>query len=616
MAVSTLSMSNPGQAGFEKRNRAVLALMALAMTGVFLLDVLTPLGYAKWVLYVVVIALAYFQSWPWAPPIAAAVAGTLLIAGFWLSPPGIDRGMDLVNRGVGLITVCGVAFLLWKVLRDRLHIALLRWRDESLARLAEVLRGDHAAEILAGRALDTLAEATGAPVGAVYLAEADGSLMLAGRRAASLHAPPPRIAPGLTLLGQAVSQAQVENRIDLPADYIRIESSLGHAGARGVLLVPIVHEGEVYGAIELARPAAFDEVHRDLAERAVEPIAIMLGMARARGRNMELLAQAQSLNEELRTQQEELRTLNDELEERNRRLQASEEELRVQSEELKTLNEALEEKSRLLERQKVEVEDKNRTLKLIAEDLDEKARALERSSRYKSEFLANMSRELRTPLNSMLLLSGSLLANDEGNLSDDQLESARIIHKGGQDLLALINDILDLSKIEAGKLVFHREPVAVRALLEGMVSQLAPLARSKGLSLQLEAAEDAPAEIISDAQRIDQILKNLLSNALKFTQEGVVTLRVAGLDAPMALRQGILESGITNAVTDTGIGIAPERRHDIWEAFQQADGSTSRNFGGTGLGLTISRQLAWHLGVTCCWRAPLGGARPSHWSCL
>lgn len=471
------------------------------------------------------------------------------------------------------------------------------WLEEGLARLSETLRGDWSQTELAERALAALTEVLAAPIGAFYLANDDSELMLTASRGFSHRLPlSDRITAGRGLLGIAVAQTDIMTLRDVPADYLPIGSGLGETGARGLLLMPICYLGTCYGAVELAKLGAFSANEVDLARRAVESIAVTMGMAKARHVNAELLTKSQTLNDELQTQQEELRVMNEELEERNKRLQTTEEELRQQSEELQALNEELEEKSLLLEQQKAEVDQKNRVLELTGQELEDKAAELEISSRYKSEFLANMSHELRTPLNSLLLLSRMLLDNEDNNLTEDQLESMRIIHKGGQDLLALINDILDLSKIEAGKLVFHQESVVLSELLNGISDQLKPMATKKGLNFEVTFANEAPEAIESDGQRIEQVLKNLLSNALKFTHTGGISLHVAPIVQSVRLPHGKLDQGVMISVCDTGIGIPLDRQRDIWEAFQQADGSTSRKFGGTGLGLTISRQLAWHLG--------------------
>ncbi|HWH72586.1 MAG TPA: ATP-binding protein, partial [Candidatus Sulfotelmatobacter sp.] len=300
--------------------------------------------------------------------------------------------------------------------------------------------------------------------------------------------------------------------------------------------------------------------------------------ARDHQRLQELLEQTQAQSEELQAQHSELENINTELEAQAEKLQASEEELKVQQEELQQANQELEERSRLLEEKNELILERNHEIQL-------KAKELEQSTRYKSEFLANMSHELRTPLNSILLLSRLLTENHEGNLSTDQIEYARVIQGSGNGLLTLIDEILDLSKIESGKMELEYQSVAPEDIIHALDSMFAPLAKEKGIRFEINAAEDLPPAIETDRLRLEQILRNLLSNALKFTTEGSVTLDIENRGTTISF-----------AVKDTGIGIPADKQQTIFEAFQQADGSTRRKFGGTGLGLSISRELAKLLG--------------------
>ncbi|MNI11819.1 Signal transduction histidine-protein kinase BarA [compost metagenome] len=278
-------------------------------------------------------------------------------------------------------------------------------------------------------------------------------------------------------------------------------------------------------------------------------------------------------------------------------LKQSEEKMKIQSEELQAINEELEEKTNYLEMQKSDIEKQNAVIQLAKQDLEIKAEELELASKYKSEFLANMSHELRTPLNSLLILSKSLSNNDDGNLTEDQIESAKVIYSGGLDLLTIINDILDLSKVEAGKLNIHLEEVKLDSLLRNLQVQMSPVAKEKGLKFVLQLEEGIPEAVITDMQRTEQILKNLLSNAFKFTKAGAITVRIHKPEPDKRFISGLLASNtIAISVNDTGIGIPAEKQKAIFEAFQQADGSTSRKYGGTGLGLTISRELAKLIG--------------------
>jgi len=325
----------------------------------------------------------------------------------------------------------------------------------------------------------------------------------------------------------------------------------------------------------------------------METLGVVLNTIMANMRTEELLQQSQSLTQELQTQskelqqrQEELKRSNAELEQQTQSLKASEELLQSQQDKLQGANEELQEKAALLEERNLDIETKNREIELARRGLEEKAAQLAISSKYKSEFLANMSHELRTPLNSLLILSKLLLENEQGNLSEKQLEFARTIYTAGADLLQLISDILDLSKIEAGKMEILPDLVSLADVQTYVTSTFDPIAADKGLHFKIEADAELPATIVTDEQRLQQVLRNLLSNAFKFTEEGGVTFSVQ--------RRGA--GRIAFAVADTGVGIAPDKLQVIFEAFQQADGTTSRKYGGTGLGLSISRELARALG--------------------
>ena len=308
-----------------------------------------------------------------------------------------------------------------------------------------------------------------------------------------------------------------------------------------------------------------------------------------------LLEQTTRQSEAMTQQQEELKSVNEELESRAQVLEESEEEMRAQSEELQKSNAELEEKTEQLQQQKYEIEQKNVAIEAASVEVNRKAKELALASKYKSEFLANMSHELRTPLNSLLLLSQMLASNDEGNLSEDQIESAQVIYNGGKDLLDLINDILDLSKVEAGKMTVNLEDIELKEIANTLQRQFAPLAKDKGLEYLVTLDDGAPAMIMSDSQRMLQIIKNFLSNAFKFTAEGAVSINIK--PATFSDRGGSgVKSMIAIGVTDQGIGIPQEKQDAIFEAFQQADGSTSREYGGTGLGLAISKEMSSLLG--------------------
>ncbi len=474
-----------------------------------------------------------------------------------------------------------------------------RWLKTGQAELSDVMRGELDPSMLSKNVVSYLAKYLDAQVGVMYLSDGDGTLRLTGSYAFTQRK---RLAntikAGEGLVGQAALEKESISISEVPEDYVTVNSGLGEAAPRNLLATPVMLEGRVKGVLELGTFTRFNDTQIELLKLVSENIAISINSAQDREKMSKLLAQSQQQAEELQAQQEELRAANEELEEQTLALKRSEEELKAQSEELQASNEELEEKSQYLSQQKADIERKNRELEVVGREIEEKARDLELASKYKSEFLANMSHELRTPLNSLLILAKSLSNNDEGNLTDPQVESAKVIHEGGKDLLNLINDILDLSKVEAGRLNVHFEDVGLESIASHLRPQFDPVADHKGLQFRIEIGDDLPPTLKTDGQRVEQILKNLLSNALKFTHDGSVTLSIHRPDDKVRLRQRGLTAAdaIAMSVIDTGIGVPEDRQRAIFEAFQQADGSTSRQFGGTGLGLAISRELAKLLG--------------------
>jgi CheY-like chemotaxis protein/signal transduction histidine kinase len=379
----------------------------------------------------------------------------------------------------------------------------------------------------------------------------------------------------------------------VPSDYVTIGSALGEATPLNIIVLPVLFEQEVKAVIELASFSRFSETHQSFLDQLTESIGIVLNTIAANMRTEGLLKQSQLLTGELQSQQEELKKTNDRLEQQAASLRHSEELLRAQQDTLQHTNEELEEKARLLEIQKREVEQKNREVSVAKGALEEKAEQLSLTSRYKSQFLANMSHELRTPLNSLLILSKLLTENPEGNLSDKQREFAKTIHAAGSDLLSLINDILDLSKIESGTVSLEVSDVGFRDLTENMERTFRQVADERGLDFAIEVDPKLPVKMRTDTKRLQQVLRNLLSNAFKFTESGGVTLKLGSAEGS-PLRAG--SDWIAFEVADTGIGIPEEKQRIVFEAFQQADGTTSRKYGGTGLGLAISREIARLLG--------------------
>jgi HAMP domain-containing protein/signal transduction histidine kinase/CheY-like chemotaxis protein len=477
------------------------------------------------------------------------------------------------------------------------------WLKTNLARFTRLIQGQRDLLAVSKLILSELAPLAAIQHGVFYIndsPEGDPDLRLlasyAFNRRKHHNA---RIRSGETLVGQAAYEKERILLTEVPADYIQVSSALGTAPPVNVIVLPVLFEGQVKAVIELASFQRFSDIHITFFDQLTEIVGIMLNTITATMRTEELLKQSQSLATELQSRQAELTETNLQLQNQARTLQESEERLKAQQEELQQTNEELEEKARLLFEQNKEVERKNAEIEKARASLEEKAAQLALTSKYKSEFLANMSHELRTPLNSMLILSRLLSENEEGNLTPKQIEYSRTIHSSGDDLLALINEILDLSKIESGTMEIDTRRVAINEIREFVEKNFQAVAHSRGLQLTVEIRKNAPKTIYTDQQRIQQILKNLLSNAFKFTHDGGVTLRIESTTAGWTRGNRQLDSAdevVAMSVIDTGIGIPADKHRIIFEAFQQADGTITRKYGGTGLGLSISREIASLLG--------------------
>jgi CheY-like chemotaxis protein/signal transduction histidine kinase len=485
------------------------------------------------------------------------------------------------------------------------------WLNSNLARFSGMMQGQRDLQAVSRLIMSELTPLVGAGYGAFFLAqEHDDEPMLQlissygykTRKKVSN-----RYKLGESLVGQAALERESILISEPPEDYVKVASGLGEAAPKDIIVMPVLFEDQVMAVIELAAFQPFSEVQRGFLEQLGETIGIVINTIQATMRTEELLRQSQTLtielqerSEELQSQQEELKRANVELEQQAQTLKASEELLQTQQEELQQTNEELEEKAQQLEEQNRRIEIKNREIELARTALQERAEQLALSSKYKSEFLANMSHELRTPLNSLLILAKLLAENTEGNLNDKQIEFASTIHHAGADLLGLINDILDLSKVEAGKMDVEVAEVAVGDLRDYVTRTFEPLAADKRLEFAVEVVgANVPPVITTDEQRLHQVLKNLLSNAVKFTENGGVTMRIGVAPENTHFILPTLsnaESVIAFSVIDTGIGIPEDKLRLIFEAFQQADGTTSRRYGGTGLGLSISREIARLLG--------------------
>ncbi len=478
------------------------------------------------------------------------------------------------------------------------------WLKTNLAKFTRMMQGQRDLSSVTQQILSELAPLVTAQHGVFYLAEkeseketdhAGGDMRL---KLLSSYAYKERkhlsstFAVGEGIVGQCAFEKQRILLDNVPPNYIQISSGLGEAPPLNIIALPVIFEGQVNAVIELASYNRFSEIHQTFLDQLTESIGIVLNTIGAGMRTEALLKQSQSLTQELQSQQNELRETNDRLERQATTLKESEERLREQQEELQQTNQELEEKARLLEI-------KNREVELAKADVEEKAEQLTVTSRYKSEFLANMSHELRTPLNSLLILSKLLFDNPENTLTAKQIEFARNIHSAGSDLLTLINDILDLSKIESGLMTVDTGDVVFADVEREAEQTFRHVAETRGLAFAIERDDELPATIETDANRLNQVLKNLLSNAFKFTERGSVTLamRVArGGWSPDATALDDADVVLAFSVTDSGIGIPEDKQRIIFEAFQQADGTTSRKYGGTGLGLSISREIARMLG--------------------
>ncbi|WP_415949336.1 HAMP domain-containing protein [Streptomyces sp. KLOTTS4A1] len=472
------------------------------------------------------------------------------------------------------------------------------WLKGNLARISGLMQGRRDLADVASLIMSELTPVVSAQHGAFFLATpTDDDLATAGEEDAyelrmlgsygySMGSMPTSFKPGETLIGTAAKERRTILVENAPSGYLKIASGLGDAPPAQVIVLPVLFEDQVLGVIELASFQPFTQIQRDFLSQIAEMIATSVNTISVNTKTELLLKQSQELTEQLRDRSEEL-------ENRQKALQSS--------------NAELEEKAELLAQQNRDIEVKNTEIETARQILEERAEQLAVSMRYKSEFLANMSHELRTPLNSLLILAKLLADNAEGNLSPKQVEFAETIHGAGSDLLQLINDILDLSKVEAGKMDVSPTRIALVQLVDYVEATFRPLTAEKGLDFSVRVSPELPATLHTDEQRLLQVLRNLLSNGVKFTDSGAVELviRPAGADVPQEIRTQLLEMGtlrspdadvIAFSVTDTGIGIPSSKMRVIFEAFKQADGTTSRKYGGTGLGLSISRLIARLLG--------------------
>ena len=451
------------------------------------------------------------------------------------------------------------------------------WILSSAAEVGVVIRGEPSEKKLSEDFIKRISEVTKAATGVLYVINRDGNIwdLAATYSVEKKEYVPPFITSNEGVLGHIIKEKISFKQLDVSPGYLKLSSGLGNTLPATVLIKSLIQGGKVVALLEIGFLEAPDDNVLKLLDRVSDGVAISFSAARERSLMRELLDKTQLQAEELESQQEELRVTNEELTRQTSLLQVSEEELRVQQDELKQINTELEEKAFLLEEQKSTIEE-------ARDQVQRKADELEKTGRFKSEFLANMSHELRTPLNSILILSRILSENKHFRLSEEEQNYASVINNSGNDLLTLINDILDLAKVESGKVELHSEDINTELLLVEIRNTFQKLCENKGLTLSLLTGENCPEFLFLDHVRLLQILRNLLSNAIKFTSApGIVSLVISQVDDQLIF-----------SVSDTGIGIPVNKQKAIFEAFQQADGSTSRKYGGTGLGLSISRELA------------------------
>ena len=484
-------------------------------------------------------------------------------------------GTGILTGFIGVFLIGAFAYL---VRRSMLTRQRQEWIQAGQIGLSKVMLGEQRVEQLGESVLKFLAEYLDAHAGALFIK--DGQY----RRIATYGVPigngtPERFEPGDGLLGQSAKDGRSFYVHDVPEGYLTVGSALGRGNPRHLAVVPVKEDGAVNGVIELGFMHRVDETHSEFFESVAESVGVAVRSANFRAHVQNLLHETQQQAEELQAQGEELRVSNEELEEQGRALRESQSRLELQQSELEQTNAQLEKQAEFLEAQR---DDASRAKAA----LEVQARELETASRYKSDFLANMSHELRTPLNSSLILAKLLADNKDGNLSDEQIQYAETIRAAGNDLLTLINDILDLSKIEAGHMEVAAEPVSLSAVVGELDRIVRPVAEQKKLAFHARLAPGCPETVDTDRRRLEQILKNLLSNALKFTEAGEVSLDVGSASGDR----------VEFVVRDTGIGIAQNQQKVVFEAFRQADGTTNRKYGGTGLGLSIARELTRILG--------------------
>lgn len=556
-----------------KRNWSLQVSVILSLI-IFVYDNLTPVGSADYIFYFFPVVITIFQDRKMAPVWIAAFTSVLSYMGF-LNSPSSDAVYDLAvrNRLFAGSSMWICALMSMQILTGKAAQKKAHWVRLGINEVTEKIRGELKSSEIGAIVLSFLKTYTGAQVGAIFALD-DKAQELKFLSGMGFSGTVESIKVGDGLVGEASRAKDIQVLRDVPTTHLKIKTSLGESDPKAIALIPLLAEGENVGVMELAFRNDLPEEEIEFLDLLSEPVGVALKSAQYKLGLKTLLEKTQQQAEELQTQQEELRVTNEELEQQSRVLKESQARLENQQVELEQSNQQLEEQTQSLEHQAS-------LLNLANRDLEESKKNLEKASKYKSEFLANMSHELRTPLNSSLILAKLLSENKDGNLNAEQVEYANVIYQSGNDLLNLINDILDLSKVEAGKMKITPEPVRIDDVKSSLENVFNPLAGQKNLKFSINVDSKVPDIITTDKLRLEQILKNLLSNAIKFTTKGSVTLNLT--------KNG---SDIEFQVMDTGLGIKKEEQEKVFGAFHQADGTSSRKFGGTGLGLSISRELA------------------------
>ena len=573
--------STPAPAGgWRSADSRLVPTVVLVIAAIFAGDLTVQLGYSIWVLYLVGVGVAILGTRPALPLVAAALASVLIVVAFSIKPAGeMDRTMALINRLSGVLILWIVAALGRHFVKTKADMGRRSWIQTGNAKVQEAMQGGQEIAELGSNLLSAIGGYLHVPVAALHVIDGREGL----RRVAALGISDTSSAPaahrfGEGLVGRVAAERQLLRLAAVAPDYLPVVTGIASLQPRELVLLPMATDDGVVGVLELACLQPLDEAASELLQLVGGQVAAEIRASLYRMRLQELLAETQRQAEELQAQQEELQAANEELATHAQALRESQDRLTAQHAELEQANAQLEEQTQALESQRDEVA-------RARQELEHKAAELERTNRYKSQFLANMSHELRTPLNSSLILSRLLADNREGTLTPEQVKYAETIHAAGNDLIQLINDVLDLAKVEAGKLDLRLGEVPIAGLLRDLRATFEPMARERGLELRIDVVDDG-IRLVTDRLRVEQVLRNLLSNAIKFTERGYVCLAVSRLDG----------ARIAFAVQDTGIGIARDKQELVFEAFQQADGTTSRKYGGTGLGLAISRDLAVRLG--------------------